>query len=91
MPERIDSDDEEKGRQQEILSKDERLKKKFREALGIDNDEEVDDFLNGQLVIENEEGIDLKHLKNKKIKLTMDPNAAANIKTQYGDDQNVKL
>lgn len=45
------------------------MKKKFREALGIDNDEDVNDFLNGQLVIENEEGVDLSQLKNKKIKL----------------------
>lgn len=41
-------------KQKEAVSKDDRLKRKFREALGIENDEEVDEFLNGQLVIENE-------------------------------------
>ena len=89
LPERIESDEEEQAKRPEP-SKDQKLKRKFKEALGVGNEEDLDEFLKDQLVIENVEGIDLRQLKHKKVKLTMesDPNQQT---VQFGQDQNVKL
>lgn len=88
---RIDSDNEssEGEKQKRMLSKDERMKKKFREALGIDKDEKIDEFLQEQLVIENTEGIDLSQLGKRNVKLTMSGDVKR--EEQYGDVVNVKL
>ena len=90
LPERIDSDNDESEteKKQKILSKDEKMKRKFREALGVDQDEELDEFLNDQLVIENVEGVDLNALGRRGTKLTMERGLADG---QYGDVHNVKL
>lgn len=73
------------------MTKDEKMKKKFKEALGVENEDEIDEFLKDQLVIENAEGVDLRDLRRKKVKLTMEGAANAHSGPQYGQDQNVKL
>lgn len=54
------------------------------------NEEDLDEFLKDQLVIENDEGIDLRQLKHKKVKLTME-GVANSQAVQFGQDQNLKL
>lgn len=65
------------------------MKKKFREALGIDKDEKIDEFLKQQLVIENVEGIDLSQLGRKNVKLIMEMTGQKG--EQYGDVVNTKF
>lgn len=65
------------------------MKRKFREALGVDQDEQIDDFLKDQLVIENTEGIDLSQIGKRNIKITMDQGSTST--DQYGDVHNIKL